>query len=151
MWSRFTTKAREAVWASLDEAKAVGAKAVGAEHLFLALLRDRESVATRILWELGADFEGLRTGTVARLTPTGQTSPEPLQITPRYKLVIEAAYETAWDLNTNYIGTEHLLLGLLKERGSLAALVMHDAAIEHAAAFQKAQERMGPPASLDGD
>ncbi len=153
MWGRFTERARVAVWRAKDEATSLGAGAIGAEHLFLALLHDPESVASRALQECAVTADTLRKEVLARVKPSANASPEEMHFTPRFKHVLECAYQAAWDLNNNYIGTEHLLLGTLKSEGSLGAMVLRDAGIEYAAALERVRNLRDSLAqqSSDGD
>lgn len=115
MWSRWTEKARKAVWATNDMAAAQGQPEIAVEQLLFALLRE-DNTACRLLAACHVDIGALRARVLHALPQpeaAGTDGDEPVQW--RWmKPVLDAAYATAWDLNTNYIGTEHLLLALLK-------------------------------------
>src|SRR5690349_15875815 len=120
MWQRFTEKARRVVFFSQEEAARLGENYVGTEHLLLGLVRENDSVAVRILDQLGVPLELIRTEVERQVTRGHGNLGQDMQLTPRAKRVIDLAYEMARGLNNNYIGTEHLLLGLIAEHDGLA-------------------------------
>src|SRR5918998_1575949 len=121
MWHRFTEKARRIVFFAQEEAARLGESYVGTE---LGLLRDQASVAGRILEKLGVSPEQIRADIERQITRGHGNLGQDMQLTPRAKRVIDLAYEEARQLNNNYIGTEHLLLGLIREGDGLAARVL---------------------------
>lgn len=124
MWQRFTERARRVVFFAQEEAARLGENYVGTEHLLLAITRESDSVASRILEMLGVPLDRVRADT-ERQTVRGHGSlGQDMQLTPRCKRVIDLAYEEARALNNNYIGTEHLLLGLIREEEGLGARVL---------------------------
>ena len=131
MWSRWTEKARAAVWAANEEAIQRGQQEVKPEHLVLGLLRDEESVARRFLAELNVAPDALRASVLESL-PEIASAAHPTAEPPRYstvKPVLDATYQEARELNCNYVGTEHLLLGLLRQPNSASA-VLESAGLE---------------------
>jgi hypothetical protein len=125
MWHRFTTKARNAILRAQEEAQRLGSGHVATEHLLLGLLSDPETVAAIVLEKLGAPLDKLRAATESQLT-VGQAGDqtEELSLTPRVKRVIDLAYDEARNLSNDYVGTEHLLLGLVREYDGVAGLVL---------------------------
>ena len=101
--------------------RAPGENYVGTEHLLLGLVRENDSVAARILDRLGVPLGRIRSDIERQVTRGHGNLGQDMQLTPRAKRVIDLAYEEARQLNNNYIGTEHLLLGLIREGDGLAA------------------------------
>jgi uncharacterized damage-inducible protein DinB len=124
MWQRFTERARKVVFYSQEEALRFGEGYVSTEHLLLGLVRESDSTAARVLDKLGISLKRVRTEVEMQL-PQGDARPnQDLTLTPRAKWVIDLAYDEARNLNNNYIGTEHLLLGLIREGDGLAGRVL---------------------------
>lgn len=124
MWQRFTERARKVVFYAQEEAHKFGEGYVSTEHLLLGLVREQDSVASRVLDKLGVSLQRVR-GEVERQLPRGEAKPaQEMTLTPRAKRVIDLAYDEARTLNNNYIGTEHLLLGLIREGDGLAGRVL---------------------------
>src|SRR6202521_3868078 len=134
MWQRFTERARRVVFFAQEEAARLGENYVGTEHLLLGLVRENDSVAARILDRLCVPLGKIRSDIERQVTKGKGNLGQDMQLTPRAKRVIDLAYEEARQLNHNYIGTEHLLLGLIREGDGLAArvLVKHGASLEGA-------------------
>src|SRR4051812_47847027 len=124
MWQRFTERARRVVFFAQEEAARLGENYVGTEHLLLGLVRESDSVAARILDRLGVPLGRIRADIERQVTRGHGNLGQDMQLTPRAKRVIDLAYEEARRLNNNYIGTEHLLLGLIYEGDGLAARVL---------------------------
>jgi len=112
------------VFYAQEEAQKFGEGYVSTEHLLLGLVREQDSVAARVLDKLGVSLQRVR-GEVERQLPRGDAkATQEMQLTPRAKRVIDLAYDEARTLNNNYIGTEHLLLGLIREGDGLAGRVL---------------------------
>jgi ornithine carbamoyltransferase len=124
MWQRFTERARRVIFFGQEEAARLGESYVGTEHLLLGLVRESDSVAGRILDRLGIVLSQVRSEIERQVTRGHGNLGQDMQLTPRAKRVIDLAYEEARQLNNNYIGTEHLLLGLIREGDGLAARVL---------------------------
>jgi RNA polymerase sigma factor (sigma-70 family) len=123
-WERFTERARRVVFFAQDEAARFGGNEVSPELLLLGLLWDKDSLAGRILDQLEVSPEQIR-AEVERQLVHGQGSPgKEMQLTPQSKRVIDLAFEEARRLKNNYIGTEHLLLGLIHAGDVPAARVL---------------------------
>src|ERR1051326_4059885 len=124
MWQRFTERARRVVFFAQEEAARLGENYVGTEHLLLGLCRENDTVAARILDRIGVPLGRIRSDIERQIAPGQGTPGQDMQLTPRSKRVIDLAYEEARQLNNNYIGTEHLLLGLIAEGDGLAARIL---------------------------
>ena len=122
---RFTDRAREVVVLAQDEARGLAHDYVGTEHLLLGLLRLEDAVAAQALGSLGITYDDVR-AQVGRIVGEGRRPPRAgrLPFTPRSKKVLELALREALALKHNYIGTEHILLGLVREDEGVAARVL---------------------------
>ncbi|MCO5296860.1 MAG: ATP-dependent Clp protease ATP-binding subunit [Fimbriimonadaceae bacterium] len=113
-----------------EEAQKFGEGYVSTEHLLLGLVRESDSVAARVLEKLGVSLNKIR-AEVEKQLPRGDARPsQDMTLTPRAKRVIDLAYDEARNLNNNYIGTEHLLLGLIREGDGLAGRVLAKLGVE---------------------
>src|SRR5256885_9859372 len=124
MWQRFTERARRVVFFAQEEAARLGENYVGTEHVLLGLVRENDSVAARILDRLGVPLGRIRSDIEKQVTRGHSNLGQDMQLTPRAKRVIDLSYEEARQLNNNYIGTEHLLLGLIRDGDGLAGRVL---------------------------
>ena len=124
VFERFTERARQVVVLAQDEARALKHNYIGTEHILLGLLREEEGLAARVLESLDITVEEVR-AQVARIVGQGdEVTTGQIPFTPRAKKVLELALREALSLGHNYIGTEHILLGLLREEEGLAARVL---------------------------
>ncbi|MCC6445904.1 MAG: ATP-dependent Clp protease ATP-binding subunit [Armatimonadetes bacterium] len=124
MWQRFTERARRVVFFAQEEAARLGENYVSTEHLLLGLVRENDSVAARILDRMGVSLHKIRQEVERHITRGDGRLGQDMQLTPRAKRVIDLAYDEARQLNNNYIGTEHLLLGLIREGDGVAGRVL---------------------------
>ena len=116
MFERFTERARQVVVLAQDEARALKHNYIGTEHILLGLLREEEGLAARVLDSLDITVEDVRAN-VARIVGQGEeVTTGQIPFTPRAKKVLELALREALSLGHNYIGTEHILLGLVAEK-----------------------------------
>jgi RimJ/RimL family protein N-acetyltransferase len=130
MWQRFTERARKVVFYAQEEAQRFGDGYVSTEHLLLGLLREPDSMACRVLIALGTKLATVQKE-MEKLLPVGETRPShDMTLTPRAKRVIDLAYDEARNLNNNYIGTEHVFLGLVREEDGLASRVLNKLGVE---------------------
>jgi len=124
VFERFTDRARQVVVLAQDEARGLGHAYIGTEHLLLGLLREEEGVAARVLGSLGLTLEAVR-NRVAELVGRGEEAPAgQIPFSPRAKKVLELALREALSIGHNYIGTEHILLGLVRANEGAAAAVL---------------------------
>lgn len=130
MWQRFTERARRVVFFAQEEAGRLGENYVSTEHLLLGLVRENDSVAARILDRLGVSLGRIRSEIERNVTRGDGRLGQDFQLTPRAKRVIDLAYDEARNLNHNYIGTEHLLLGLIREGEGLAGRVLQKLGVD---------------------
>jgi ATP-dependent Clp protease ATP-binding subunit ClpA len=131
MWQRFTERARRAVFFAQEEAAHFFEYYVSTEHLLLGLIREEDSVAARVLERMGVSRKRVLVEVKRRMTPgDAQKKSQDMQLTPRAKRVIDLAYDEARQLSNNYIGTEHLLLGLIREGEGLAGRVLEALGVE---------------------
>jgi ATP-dependent Clp protease ATP-binding subunit ClpC len=126
MFERFTERARQVVVLAQDEARALKHNYIGTEHILLGLLREEEGLAARVLESLDITVEEVR-AQVARIVGQGdEVTTGQIPFTPRAKKVLELALREALSLGHNYIGTEHILLGLVRENEGVAARILLD-------------------------
>ncbi len=130
MWQRFTERARKVIFYAQEEAQRLGETQVSTEHLLLGLVRESDSVAARILDRMGVSLQRIRNEIERYATRSEARYGTEMQLTSRAKRVIDLAYDEARQLNNNYIGTEHLLLGLIREGEGLAARVLNKLGVD---------------------
>lgn len=121
---KFTEGARKVLALAQEEAKRSNHNYIGTEHFLLGLLRENEGVAAKVLSNLGVDVHKVRSAVEFIISRGDQVVPGEIGLTPRSKKVIELAIDEARNMNHNYIGTEHLLLGLVREGEGIAADVL---------------------------
>ena len=124
MFERFTDRARRVVVLAQEEARMLNHNYIGTEHILLGLIHEGEGVAAKALESLGISLEGVRQQ-VEEIIGQGQSAPSGhIPFTPRAKKVLELSLREALQLGHNYIGTEHILLGLIREGEGVAAQVL---------------------------
>jgi Clp amino terminal domain, pathogenicity island component len=124
LFTRFTKPARQVVVHAQEEARLLDHDHVGTEHVLLGLIREGEGVAAKALGSLGIAAEEVR-AQVEEIVGQGQTAPPGhIPFTPRAKKVLELSLREALRLGHNYIGTEHILLGLVREGEGVAAMIL---------------------------
>ena len=124
MFERFTDRARRVVVLAQEEARMLNHNYIGTEHILLGLIHEGEGVAAKALEALGISLEAVRSQ-VEEITGQGQQAPSGhIPFTPRAKKVLELSLREALQLGHNYIGTEHILLGLIREGEGVAAQVL---------------------------
>ncbi len=126
MFEKFTDRARKVINLARQEAERLGHEFIGTEHILLGLVKEGSGVAANVLEILNVDLEKVRLEVEKYVTSSGETksASSSLPFTPKAKKVLELAMEEARNLDHNYIGTEHLLLGLLRESEGMAAQVL---------------------------
>lgn len=123
MFNRFTERAHRVLMLAQQEAGRLGHNYIGTEHLLLGLVHEGEGIAAKALGSLNIDLDTVRSQ-VEQLIGRGQGGGFEISYTPRAKKVIELAMEEAVRLGHNYVGTEHILLGLIQEGEGVAAQVL---------------------------
>jgi ATP-dependent Clp protease ATP-binding subunit ClpA len=124
MFERFTDRARRVVVLAQEEARLLNHNYIGTEHLLLGLISEGQGVAAKALESLGISLEAVR-AQVEEIIGQGQQAPTGhIPFTPRAKKVLELSLREAKQLGHNYIGTEHILLGLIREGEGVAAHVL---------------------------
>ncbi|MFY9120988.1 MAG: ATP-dependent Clp protease ATP-binding subunit [Syntrophomonadaceae bacterium] len=133
MFRRFTQRARNAVIYAQEEARQLNHPAIGTEHILLGLLKEGEGVGARALLNMGIDLDRVRSE-VTRVIGQGHGEAEPadgdLPVTPRAKKVFNLAFDEARLQGVNYVGTEHLLLALLREEEGVAGQVLTEMGVK---------------------
>jgi ATP-dependent Clp protease ATP-binding subunit ClpA len=124
MFERFTDRSRRIVVLAQEEARRLDHNWIGTEHILLGLIKEGDGVAARALESIGISLDAVRQK-VEEIIGRGQQAPsEHIPFTPRAKKVLELSLREALQLGDNYIGTEHILLGLVREGDGVAAQVL---------------------------
>src|SRR5262247_1080969 len=124
MFERFTDRARRVVVLAQEEARMLNHNYIGTEHILLGLVHEGDGVAAKALASIGISIEGVRQQ-VEEIIGQGQQAPTgQIPFTPRAKKVLELSLREALQLGHSYIGTEHILLGLIREGEGVAAQVL---------------------------
>src|SRR6202035_3154585 len=126
MFERFTERARQVVVLAQEEARALRHNYVGTEHILLGLLREEEGVAARTLESLGLTVERVRAQVVRIVGSDDDVVQGQIAFTPRAKKVLELSFRESQSIGHNHIGTEHILLGLIREGEGVAARILLD-------------------------
>ncbi|HHW07843.1 MAG TPA: ATP-dependent Clp protease ATP-binding subunit [Clostridia bacterium] len=124
MWDRLTERAQRVIRLAQEEMRALKHPAVGTEHLLLGLISEGQGVAAKALANLGVDGEKVKEQILSLIGEGDFQPPNELVLTPRAKKVLELAYEEARHQGVGYIGTEHILLGIVREGEGVAARVL---------------------------
>ena len=151
MFGHFTEKAQRVIYYAQEEARAMRYPAVGTEHLLMGLLREEDSVAARALMELGVTRDKVHELISQVVTPGNTMVGNEIGITPRVKKVLQFAQEEAVRWGVNYIGTEHLLLGLLREGEGLAAQVLQALDVEPDSVRKQVKALLGGTGTMDAN
>ncbi|KNY27471.1 ATP-dependent Clp protease ATP-binding subunit [Pseudobacteroides cellulosolvens] len=130
MYGRFTEKAEKAITHSQESAMQLGHNYVGTEHLLLGLVREGTGIASRVLQSQGVTEEKVLKEIEELIGKGEQTGEQPLGFTPRTKRVLELSFKEARRMGQNYIGTEHLILGIMKEGESVAVRILIDLGVD---------------------
>jgi len=123
-FDKFTERAKKVLVLAQEEAQRFNHNYIGTEHLLLGLVREGEGIAAKVLSNLGVELNKVRSAVEFIIGRGDRMVIGDISLTPRAKKVIELAVEEARRLNHNYIGTEHLLLGLVREGEGIAAGVL---------------------------
>lgn len=152
MWQQFTERSRRVVFFAQEEAGKLGENYVSTEHLLLGLVRENDSVAARILDRMGVSTTAVQQELMRYVARGDGRAGQDMQLTPRAKRVIDLSYDEAQQLNSNFIGTEHLLLGLIREAEGLAGktLLKLGVDLERARLVVQGIQDADPPRDSDG-
>ncbi|MBE3550147.1 MAG: ATP-dependent Clp protease ATP-binding subunit [Brockia lithotrophica] len=142
MFGRFTERAQRVLALAQDEAIRLGHSSIGTEHILLGLIREGEGIAARVLKNMGLSLEQIREE-VEGLVGRGTERPTSTTYTPRAKKVIELAFDEARKLGHTYVGTEHILLGLIREGEGVAARVLANLGVSLTKARQQVLQLLG--------
>jgi hypothetical protein len=140
-FERFTVRARGALKGAAGAASRLRHNYVGTEHVLLGLFAEPEGIAAKVLVAAGLTGDGVEAAILA-LTPRGDAGVGAPPFTPRAAACLEKALDEALQLGHNYIGTEHVLLGLFREEDGLAARIMRDAGVTHDATRDRIVEML---------
>ncbi|MGI6327742.1 MAG: ATP-dependent Clp protease ATP-binding subunit [Dethiobacteria bacterium] len=150
MFGRFTERAQQVLVLAQEEAKRLNHNFIGTEHILLGLVREGSGIAARALQNLGVELSRVRSE-VEKIAGKGEKiQVQGISYTPRAKKVIELAIEEGQNLGHNYVGTEHLLLGLLREGEGIAAQVLLNLGIDLKKARREVIQLLGGEVQLGG-
>lgn len=142
MFGRFTERAQKVLALSQEEAIRLGHNNIGTEHILLGLVREGEGIAAKALLALGLGPEKIQEE-VENLIGRGQDASQTIHYTPRAKKVIELSMDEARKLGHSYVGTEHILLGLIREGEGVAARVLNNLGVSLNKARQQVLQLLG--------
>lgn len=147
LFGRFTQKAQKVLMLAQEEARRLSHPYVGTEHILLGLIREGEGVAAKALAGLGVDAEKVRE-LVEKSIGKGEGAMQEMSLTPRVKKVLELSVDEARRMGTNYVGTEHILLGLIREGEGVAAQVLGALGVEQEKVRQLVISMLGGPGGM---
>lgn len=142
MFGRFTERAQKVLALAQEEAIRLGHNNIGTEHILLGLVREGEGIAAKALQALNLDTDQIQQE-VETLIGTGQQGSKTIHYTPRAKKVIELSMDEARKLGHSYVGTEHILLGLIREGEGVAARVLNNLGVSLNKARQQVLQLLG--------
>nr|WP_207669712.1 ATP-dependent Clp protease ATP-binding subunit [Marinisporobacter balticus] len=146
MFSKFTERAQKVVLLSQEEAKSLKHNYVGTEHVLLGLVKEGEGIAAKALINMGVSLKEVKARIASMIGIGSDLNIELLGFTPRTKRVFELSFAEARRLGHNYIGTEHLLLGLIREGEGVAAKILIDSGVNFTKAREEVMKLLGNPA-----
>jgi ATP-dependent Clp protease ATP-binding subunit ClpA len=147
VFERFTDGARRVLVLAQEEARLLNHNFIGTEHVLLGLLHDQEGIAGDALRSLGVSLSAVREKVEETIGPSGNVPGGSPPFTPRAKKVLELSLREALDLKHNYIGTEHLLLGLLREGEGVSVQVLVGLGVELSRVRERVLELLGTDAT----
>lgn len=150
MFGRFTERAQQVLVLAQEEAKRLNHNFIGTEHILLGLVREGSGIAARALQNLGVELPRVRSEVEKIIGKGEKLQVQGISYTPRAKKVIELAIEEGQNLGHNYVGTEHLLMGLLREGEGIAAQVLSNLGIDLKKARKEVIQLLGGDAQLGG-
>jgi ATP-dependent Clp protease ATP-binding subunit ClpC len=144
MNDRFTERVRKVLFLARDEAGRMQHDYIGTEHLLLGIIREGEGIAAQALQRLGIDFDQIQQAVEDMVTTqSGTLTIGEIPFTPRAKRVLELSIDEARLHNHNYVGTEHLLLALIREGEGVAARVLTDLGADHEKVKKEVMKLLG--------
>src|SRR6478752_6080158 len=149
MFGRFTERAQKVLALAQEEAVRLGHNNIGTEHILLGLIRENDGIAAKALIALGLGLEKIQ-DEVETLIGRGQEQPTNIAYTPRAKKVIELSMDEARKLGHTYVGTEHILLGLIREGEGVAARVLNNLGVSLNKARQQVLQLLGSNEASSG-
>lgn len=149
MYARFTERAQKVLALAQEEATRLHHPGVGTEHILLGLVREGEGIAAKALMSLGVSAEKVQ-AEMEKIIGPGQSQSAAMTYTPRAKKVIELSIDEARKLNHSYVGTEHILLGLIREGEGVAARVLGNLGVSLNKARQQVLQLLGGDAADAG-
>ncbi|MFO7652270.1 MAG: ATP-dependent Clp protease ATP-binding subunit [Candidatus Krumholzibacteriia bacterium] len=151
MNDRFTQRVRKVLFLARDEAGRLQHDYIGTEHLLLGIIREGEGIAANVLRRLNIDFERIQKAIEESVTPqSGPVSIGEIPFTPRAKKVLELSIDEARMHNHNYVGTEHLLLALIREGEGVAARVLAELGADHERVKREVMKALGASGARPG-
>ncbi|MEW9676461.1 ATP-dependent protease ATP-binding subunit ClpC [Lentibacillus sp. L22] len=149
MFGRFTERAQKVLALSQEEAVRLGHNNIGTEHILLGLVREGDGIAAKALQSLGLEVEKIQQE-VEELIGVGKQAMQTIHYTPRAKKVVELSQDEARKLGHSYVGTEHILLGLIREGEGVAARVLNNLGVSLNKARQQVLQLLGSNESQAG-
>jgi hypothetical protein len=144
LFRRFTTRARATVVHAQAAARRLGHNHIGTEHLLLGILQEPESIAAKALAEMGVTAEAVEAAVVEEIGRGHETVSGHIPFTPRAKKVLQLSLREALSMGHNYIGTEHMLLAIEREKDGVAAQILVRCGVEPGRARQAIHRMLGP-------
>ncbi|SHJ36318.1 ATP-dependent Clp protease ATP-binding subunit ClpC [Geosporobacter subterraneus DSM 17957] len=151
MFGRFTERAQKVILLAQEEAQQLRHNYVGTEHLLVGLVKEGEGIAAKVLTNMGVGLEPLKKKIEQVIGIGEEEGTQLLGFTPRTKRVFELSFAEARRLGHNYIGTEHLLLGLIREGEGIAAKILVDSGVNLAKAREEVMKMLGNPTPRDAE
>jgi len=142
MINRFTERAKKAIDLSFNVAKDLGHEVVGSEHILLGLLQEKEGIAAKVLNNLGVNEEFIK-NKIIEIEGQGNPNLGEISLSPRSKKIIELSGAFANKLQTSYIGTEHILLGIIQEGEGIGAKILLNSGIDTKVVAENVINMMG--------
>jgi len=148
MHDKFTERVRKVLFLAREEAGRLQHDYIGTEHLLLGVIKEGEGIACAVLDKLGVDLDDLRQAIETKIIAHGGTlTIGEIPFTPRAKRVLELSVEEAHQMGHNYVGTEHLLLGLIREGEGIAAKVLMEHGLERRRIKEETLKLLGSPSA----
>ena len=150
MANRFTENAQGALNAAPKLASKLGHNYIGSEHILLGIVFKANSIASRLLEVKGVDYKKLEEAVIKMIGVGESGSSSEFELTPRTKHIIEASGEIARSMGSAFVGTEHILMSLLRETDSVAVKLLENLGVEPSSLYNEIVEGMGVKPSSSG-